>query len=133
MLQFHCDPACDQKPDGLFAQTITLTVDKTTIARARWQSSEDPADGVVQILDFQVSPDHRRRGIGQRLMDELIQQAGRQIKTQGGQIRRIWVAIEQKRQVIARSFLMRYTFHHVGTVKELLRDQDVLIYARSFN
>jgi hypothetical protein len=43
------------------------------------------------------------------------------------------MTIEQKGQVIARSFLMQFGFNHVGTIAEVLKGEDLLIYLRTFN
>jgi hypothetical protein len=48
-------------------------------------------------------------------------------------LRRLWVSVEQKTQVIARAFLTQHGFHHTATMKELLADQDALIYVRTFD
>jgi GNAT superfamily N-acetyltransferase len=46
--------------DGRFAGYVTV----------RWKSQYEPFDGMPEIQDFNVLPDHRRRGIGTTLMDE---------------------------------------------------------------
>jgi ribosomal protein S18 acetylase RimI-like enzyme len=47
--------------------------------------------------------------------------------------RRLWVAVEQRNQVIARAFLTHMGFHHTSTIRDLLSDQDVLVYVYSFD
>jgi hypothetical protein len=47
--------------------------------------------------------------------------------------RRLWIAVEQKTQIIGRSFLTGLGFHHVATVSNLMKDQDALVYTRSFD
>ena len=121
-----------KSPDP-FLQTLKLTIGKDPIAQARWLCSTDPAQGVVQLLELTVHPDHRRQGHAHRLMEALTQQAQTYFKNQKSRLRRIWTPIEQKHQVIARSFLMQFGFNHVGTVSELLKDEDLLIYMRTFN
>ena len=116
-----------------FLQTLKLTVGSDPIAQARWLCSTDPAQGVAQLLDLTVHPDHRRQGHAHRLMEALTQQAQTYFKNQKSRLRRIWTPIEQKHQVIARSFLMQFGFTHVGTVSELLRDEDLLVYMRTFD
>jgi ribosomal protein S18 acetylase RimI-like enzyme len=116
-----------------FLQTLTLTIGNEPIARARWLVSTAPAQGVVQLLDLTVHPDHRRQGHAHRLMEAVTQQAQTYFKTQKSRLRRIWTSIEQKNQILARSFLMQFGFNHVGTISELLKDEDLLIYMRTFD
>jgi ribosomal protein S18 acetylase RimI-like enzyme len=116
-----------------FVQTIDLMDGPTRIGRARWQCVSDLSQGVVQILELTVAPKFRRRGHAHRLMEAVTTQAGDYFKAGGARLRRLWIAVEQKEQVIARSFLMQFGFHHVGTVSELLKDQDLLIYMRTFD
>jgi hypothetical protein len=35
--------------------------------------------------------------------------------------------------VIARAFLTAQSFHHTSTLKDVLRDEDLLIYVRAFD
>ena len=126
-------PLSKSKSPDPFLQTLKLTIGNQPIAQARWLCSTDPAQGVVQLLELTVHPDHRRQGHAHRLMEALTQQAQTYFKNQKSRLRRIWTPIEQKYQVIARSFLMQFGFNHVGTVSELLKDEDLLIYMRTFN
>jgi ribosomal protein S18 acetylase RimI-like enzyme len=103
------------------------------IAHARWQTSSDPAQGVAQLLELWVSPAHRRVGNGRKVMDAVVAQAMDHFRSRKSLLRRLWLAVEQKRQVNGRSFLMQFGFNHVGTVSELLKDEDLLIYMRTFN
>lgn len=121
------------KSSDPFLQTLKLTIGKQPIAQARWLVNTDPAQGVAQLLDLTVHPDHRRQGHAHRLMEALTQQAQTYFKAQKSPLRRIWTSIEQKNQVVARSFLMQFAFNHVGTVSELLKDEDLLIYMRTFD
>lgn len=125
-------PASPKSPDP-FIQHIELVENEKPIAQAHWTTTDDPAQGIVQILELTVQPPHRRQGHAKRLMDALTQQAREHFKSRRQSLKRMWLTIDQKRQVIARSFLMKFGFHHVGTIKELLQDQDVLIYMRTFN
>ena len=121
------------KSDDSFVQTIDLMDGATRIGRARWQCVNGLAQGVVQILELTVAPRLRRQGHAHQLMEAITTQAGVYFKGGGARLRRLWIAIEQKEQVIARSFLMQFGFHHVGTVKELFKDQDLLVYMRTFD
>ena len=116
-----------------FLQTIRLTTGDEQIAQARWLTTTDPAHGVVQILDFSVAPAHRRKGHGHFLMESLTAQATEYFALRKTRLRRAWLALEQKRQVIARSFLMQFGFNHVGTISQLLKREDLLIYMRTFD
>jgi GNAT superfamily N-acetyltransferase len=133
MLRPHCDPPVSAKSADPFLQTIRLTSGDQVIGRARWISAAEPADGVVQILELTVADAHRRKGHGRQLMEALTEQCLEHFKLRNLKLRRIWLSLDQKRQVIARAFLMKFTFNHVGTVKELLKDQDMLIYMRAFD
>jgi ribosomal protein S18 acetylase RimI-like enzyme len=134
MLKLICDPpaAGADAPEPFF-QSIRLLDGQLTVAQARWQSGQDSGDGVVHLVDLSVSAAQRRKGFGMRMMETVFEQAKAHFKARKSKLKRIWIAVEQKRQVIARSFLMKFGFHHVGTVTELLRDGDLLIYARSFD
>ncbi|HYE19331.1 MAG TPA: GNAT family N-acetyltransferase [Tepidisphaeraceae bacterium] len=137
MPAFTCSPPIEAgvTPDAgdVFVQTIELRDGDRLLARAKWSSNPDTAVGVAQLLELWVAPESRRQGNGRRLMEELTRQAVGYYKARKSRLRRVWAAIAQKRDVIARSFLMRYTFHHVGTVKELLRDEDMLVYMRTMD
>ena len=116
-----------------FLQTLRLTTGDQLVAQARWLVNTDPAHGVAQVVEFTVSPDHRRKGHGHFLMEALTTQATEFFALRKSRLRRVWLSLEQKRQVIARSFLMQFGFNHVGTVSELLKREDLLIYMRTFD
>ncbi len=116
-----------------FYQTIRLVDGPKVIGQARWQSSLDPAGGVVQILELRVAESARRLGNGRRLMEAVQGQAIKHFKLKNAKLRRMWMVIEQKRQVVGRSFVMQFGFHHVGTVPRLLEDEDLLVYMRTFD
>lgn len=127
-------PATSQKDSsGAFQQLIELLEGDRPIAHARWMCAADASQGVVQILELTVPESHARRGNGHVLMNALTDQARAYFKLRKTKLRRVWMAIEQEGQVIGRSFLMKFGFHHVGTVHELLEDEDMLIYMRTFN
>jgi GNAT superfamily N-acetyltransferase len=116
-----------------FFQTLRLTAGDELIAQARWLVNTDPSHGAAQIVEFTVSPNHRRKGHGHFLMEALTTQATEFFALRKSRLRRVWLSLEQKRQVIARSFLMQFGFNHVGTVSELLKREDLLIYMRTFD
>jgi ribosomal protein S18 acetylase RimI-like enzyme len=136
MLELLCDPPAPpprSKSEGSFHQIIRLVDGPETIAQAHWQCGGDISEGVAQILELTVSPARRRQGHGRKVMDAITAQAKAYFQSRKVPLRRIWITLEQKRQVIARSFLMKFGFHHVGTVHEMLKDEDMLIYMRTFD
>ena len=133
MLELTCDPPARTKPVGPFLQSIRLADGEEVVGHARWQASFDPSHGAVQILDLTVSPTRRRQGNGRRLMDAITAQANEYFRCRKSRLRRVWIPVDQKAQVVARSFLMKFGFHHVGTIQELLRDEDLLMYMRTFD
>jgi ribosomal protein S18 acetylase RimI-like enzyme len=133
MLELICDPPARTKTTENFIQSIRLMDGKELIAHARWQCAVDPSHGVAQLLELSVLPARRRQGHGRRVMDAVTAQATDYFRSRKFQLRRIWLALEQKKQVIGRAFLMQFGFNHVGTVSELLKDEDLLVYMRAFN
>src|SRR5688572_10079996 len=133
MPQPECEPKVSAKAADPFVQTIRLLQGDQVIGRARWITAPDPAEGIVQILELTVADPDRRNGNGRRLMEALAQQAHEHFKLRNQKLRRIWLGVNQKGQVTARSFLMKFTFNHVGTVPNLLQDEDMLIYMRAFD
>lgn len=115
-----------------FTQHVLLYHEGRPIAQARWHAPES-SDGVFQILDFVVVPEFQRQGHGSTLLRAIYDQAEILFRSVGQRPRRVWVSIEQKRQVIARAFLSRHGFHHVSTIKNLYVKQDAMIYQRSFD
>ena len=117
---------------GAFVQRVDLRERGKVIATARWHS---PAgiDGVAQILDFSVIESHRRTGNGGLLLRATLDQAVAHGQARGVPLRRVWVSVEQKTQVIARAFLTKHGFHHVSTMKDLLAKQDALVYVKSLD
>jgi ribosomal protein S18 acetylase RimI-like enzyme len=132
MPQTHYDPILDKQAAQPFIQRIDLREGSTTIATARWHAPMG-REGVAQLLDLNVIPEHRRKGHGSRLLTLFIEQAAAYGSAIGTPTRRLWVSVEQKTQVNARAFLTRHGFHHVATIKELLAAQDALVYLRSLD
>ena len=118
--------------DG-FLQTIRFHVDDRPIATARWHVVQGTPDGVAQIIDFQVLPPHQRRGHGKRLIAAVIDQLRAYHRARKTALRRVWVGLRHKSHVIARAFFASQGFTHVATVRDLLSDEDLLIYMRTFN
>src|SRR4051812_34954401 len=115
-----------------FFQTIQLRDGDELLATARWHAPMGQ-QGVVQLIELVVAPAHCRHGHGSSLLREVIQQATALHKLKKLRLRRLWVSVEQKTQVIARAFLTQNGFHHTATINELLADQDALVYVRTFD
>lgn len=136
MIAFRYDPPLPEKSPASptpFMQTITMTDEARTLGVARWHSPADTAAGLVQVLDLTVFPPHQRVGNGRRLMDAVIAQGRELQRCRHGKLRRVWIGVEQKSQVIARAFLTSRGFHHIATVDELYRDQELMVYVKSMD
>ncbi len=120
------------KPALPFIQELRLLDGDKILATARWYAPLGD-DGVVQILDLFVDPLHQRTGHGSAIMRAIYDEAKTLFTHLDLKPRRIWISIEQKSQVNGRAFLSRHGFHHVSTIKNLIRKQDALIYLRSFD
>ena len=103
------------------------------IGTAIWQSDTASDDGVAQILDFNITPAVFRQGNGKRLLASLVTQMLAYHRSRNLPARRLWILLRQKRHVIARAFFASQGFTHIATVKEVLRDEDGLIYVRTFD
>lgn len=116
-----------------FVQELVLTdAFGKSLGYARWHAPEG-TDGIVQVLDIAIHPQHQRQGHGSVLMRRIYAEAKSLFSQLGLPPRRIWLAVEQKRCVNARAFLSRHGFHHVSSIKNALLKQDVLIYLKSFD
>jgi GNAT superfamily N-acetyltransferase len=122
MLRVTCEPPVRSKSAESFVQTVRLLDGEELVAYARWQCTGDLSHGVAQLLELTVSESRRRQGHGRRVMDAVSAQAQEYFRSRKLAMRRLWVAIEQKRQVIGRSFLMQFGFNHEGTMGEMLKD-----------
>jgi len=133
MIEFHCDPPIlTKKTERPFTQTITLRDGDREIGRAAWNATF-PNEGIVQILELAIDPKFRRAGHGRQLLHELIAQARILHQHRKQNLRRLWIGVGHKTQVIGRSFLTGEGFHHVGSTCGLLADQDLLIYVKSLD
>jgi ribosomal protein S18 acetylase RimI-like enzyme len=88
---------------------------------------------VAQIVNFHVLAPYQRRGPGKRLMGALIDQLRAYHQARRMPLRRVWIGLRHKSHVIGRAFFASQGFTHVATVKDLLTDEDLLIYMRTFN
>ena len=133
MIAYQNDPpVISAKPDALFTQVIQMRDDKRVLGKAAWNITS-PSEGVVQILELWIDPSIRRAGHGRRLIGQIIAQARELHKAHKQPLRRLWVAVGHKTQVIGRSFLTGEGFHHIGSSGGLLKDQDMLIYVKSLD
>src|SRR5947208_2139367 len=135
MIEFHFDPPLPAKPAvaAAFAQSITMTDAGQMLATARWHSPADAQAGLVQVLDLFTVPNQQRRGHGRRMLEAVIEQARELHRRRKTKLRRVWMAVEQKSQVIGRAFLTGRGFHHVSTASGLYRDQDLMIFVKSLD
>jgi GNAT superfamily N-acetyltransferase len=88
---------------------------------------------VVQILEFWIDPAFRRKGNGRRLMRGLVEQARVLHAIRKEPLRRLWIGVGHKTQVVGRSFLTCEGFHHISTTGGLMLDEDQLIYVKSLD
>ncbi len=131
-MELTYDPPLPRKPGiAPFVQTIRLMDGDETIGRAMWHSAGD--DGIVQILTLTVFPPHQRVGHGRRLMNAIFDQGRKLGAARTQPLRRMWICVEQKSQIIGRAFLTGSGFHHVATLTDLLKKQDALLYTRTFD
>jgi GNAT superfamily N-acetyltransferase len=133
MPDFSQDPPLPKKvTNEAFMQTVRLLDAGKPIGSARWHARPGAMDGVAQLLDLTIT-ERGRQGHGGQLIDEVVKQARAYFKSRGTRLRRMWMAVEQKGQIIGRAFLTEHGFHHVGTMSELMKGQDTLLYMKSFD
>ena len=128
----HAPPLPPKPSNEGFVQTVRLVVSSKTIGAARWHVRPGAADGVAQLLDLTITG-RAREGYGRQLMAEVVKQTRLYFKARGSHLRRIWIAVEQKGQVMGRAFLTEQGFHHVATLQEVMHAQDTLLYMKSFD
>lgn len=132
MPSYAYEPPLPPVAPNAFVQTVRLTEDGHPIGSAVW-SIPDIDAGVLQILTMEIAPAHARRGHGKRLLAEVLRQGQALCKSRKRKLRKAWMLVRQKGQVVGRSFLTGQSFHHVSTVSNLLKDEDGLIYIRAFD
>jgi len=122
-------------PQGALPFTQVITLHDTggqPIGTLHWFAPASN-DGVVQITHVLIDPLHQRQGHGSTLIRAAYAQAYQLFASHSIKPRRVWVTVEQKRQVIGRAFFSRHGFHHVSTIKNIYHDQDALIYQRAMD
>lgn len=107
-------------------QTIELFDGEKSIASATWFTTAN--DGVIQLLDIRVLPELRRRGVGTGLFKQLQVEADRFMRARNMRLRRVICNAEQKSHIIGRAFLTRLGFHHVQTISNTMKNEDILVY-----
>jgi GNAT superfamily N-acetyltransferase len=119
-------PPANSKITFPLVQTLELLEGEQIIASATWFTTG--TDGLIQLLSLQVEPSHRRKGVGSRLFRVLRKEADLFFRTRGGKLRRVICNAEQKSHIVARAWLTHLGFHHVQTIGNSLKGQDVLVY-----
>ena len=114
-----------------FGQTIRLIDGDTLLATARWIAPTSSV-GSVQLLELHVDTKVRRAGHGRRVIQHLLDQAVKFHTARKTPLRRIWVGVGHKSQVIGRAFLTGEGFHHVGSAGGLFGDEDMLVYVKAY-
>lgn len=133
MIQTTTEPALPAKPDDRpFVQLVRMVDDGVPIAHGYWHGSPTRL-GAIQIVDLYVEKSYRRKGMGRLMLKAILEQATEYHRRQRRTLRQIWFPIAQKSEIVARAFLAEHNFHHVATVSEVLRDEDILIFKRSLD
>jgi GNAT superfamily N-acetyltransferase len=133
MATFHPSPPIPAvKSAGVFVQTIQLKQGDRTLGHAIWTCA-DPEQGVLQLIELWIDPAVRRSGHGRRLFRAVIEQAREYHKMHRQPLRRVWIGMGHKSQVVGRSFLTGEGFHHISSTGGLLKDEDQLIYVKSLD
>ena len=132
MASYSYEPPLPPVAPNAFVQTVRMTDEGEPIGYATW-SIPDIDAGVLQILSMALLPAHRRRGPGKRLLREVLKQGHARCKSRKRKLRKAWMLVRQKGQVVGRSFLPGQSFHHVSTISNLLKDEDGLVYIRAFD
>src|SRR5688572_32841065 len=100
MPDFAHDPPLPKKvTNEAFMQTVRLLDAGKPIGSARWHVRPGATDGVAQLLDLTIMQP-TRQGYGGQLIDEVTKQARAHFKARGTRLRRMWMAVEQKGQII---------------------------------
>ncbi|HEV7301327.1 MAG TPA: GNAT family N-acetyltransferase [Tepidisphaeraceae bacterium] len=132
MATFSYEPPLPPVAPDAFIQTVYLVEEGTRIGAATWVIPDIDA-GVLQILTMEIVPAHRRHGHGKRLLSEVLKQGNALCRSRKRKLRKSWMLMRHKGQVVGRSFLTGQSFHHVSTISHLLKDEDGLVYIRAFD
>jgi GNAT superfamily N-acetyltransferase len=129
-MRFEHDPPLPTAEPDTFVQTVRLVDDGRVLGSAKWVAPSATV-GTVQLIEVHVDPAVRRAGHGRRLLHQVVAQAVSLHLSRKIHLRRIWIGVGHKSQVVGRSFLTGEGFHHVGSSGGLLGDEDLLIYVRA--
>lgn len=132
MATFAYEPTLPPIAPEIFVQTIRLSDEGKPVGTAMWVVPHVDS-GVLQVLLLEIHEDDRRHGHAKRLLAEVIKQATLLCKSRKKKLRKAWMLLRQKNQVVGRSFLTGQSFHHVTTLSNLLKDEDGLVYIRAFD
>ncbi len=124
--RYVASPLASGKSKLPFTQTIELLDGENAIASASWFTTAN--DGVVQLLDIRVVPELQRRGVGTSVFKQVQREADRFLRARGTYLRRVICNTEQKSHIVARAWLTQLGFHHVQTISNTLRNEDLLVY-----
>jgi ribosomal protein S18 acetylase RimI-like enzyme len=100
--------------------TARLVVGKKVVATSVFHVT---SDGIFQIVELTTGPKYLRKGHASKLLTAMVKKL---------RPRKMWIAVGHKSQVIGRAFLTRHGFHHISTTSNLLGDEDLLIYVKSW-
>ena len=115
-----------------FGQRIDLLLDGQLGGTVQWFAPRS-AGGIVQILDLLVDTPRRRQGFGTALLRKAYAEATTVFTAAGVKPRRVWVCLEQKRDVVARAFFTKHGYQHVSTLAAMLTNEDGMVYQRTFD
>lgn len=124
--RYIASPPASIKTPVPFIQRIDLFDGDQPIASASWFTTGN--DGVVQLLDIRVIPELQRKGVGSSLFKQVQREADAFLRARGTYLRRVIAQTEQKSQIVSRAFFTRMGFHHVQTIANTLRNEDILVY-----
>lgn len=127
-LTYHPKLPSDAPAGGPFTQEVRLTEGRRVLGAVTWHTVGP--DGVVQVLDLFVREPERRRGHGTTLLQAVEAQAR---VYHGRMLRRIWCTLRQQSHVVGRALFSSRGFQHVGTLKDLYRGEDALLYAKTYD
>ena len=109
---------------------VQLVADGRAIGTATYAVT-DAGEGLIQLLSMDIDPPVQRRGHGRQLLQAVYGDARGRLAPVP--LRRAWIGTGNKIHVIARAFLTGEGYHHVGSNGGIYRDQDLLIYVKSFD
>ncbi len=122
-----------KKAETVEPRGVELAMGRRILGRALWCQTGPAAEGVAQVLAFSVDPKLRRQGMGGLLLKRVVGEAKSHFARRRKKLRRMWLAVAQKQEIGGRAFLSATGFHHVGTLRDVMRGEDLLLYVRTFD